>query len=31
MGYASTRNLTMEMSHETMDGLWAGRGKAELS
>ena len=31
MGYASTRNLTMEMSHETMDGLWAGREKAELS
>jgi hypothetical protein len=31
MGYASTRDLTMEMSHETMDGLWAQPEMAELS
>ncbi|GII85580.1 hypothetical protein Ssi03_35700 [Sphaerisporangium siamense] len=31
MGYASTRNLTMELSHETMDGLWADPETLEVS
>ncbi|RCG32113.1 hypothetical protein DQ384_06250 [Sphaerisporangium album] len=31
MGYASTQNLTMELSHETMDGLWAEPETVEVS